>query len=203
MAYLIKDVRGFDPATYSYYFFDANAWIAALKHSQNITLDGHEQPYVNFFEAIIHLHVYKGTPQAKKVKNFPKFIVTSLLLSEIVNAYMRNVAMKVFYASQGKDYRQFEYKRHYRPDPDHQKQLKNLVSDFTAFKDYIELRDDRFNDIDPFTILPYLSSNTDFNDFYYYYFLHGQDIPIVTSDGDFIFQDVIILTANGRLLSIK
>jgi len=201
MAYHITDIRYCAPDSYPFYFFDANSWIAVLKNSGVFAVDSHEQPYVDLFEAIITTHTHKGTKQAKQVRHFPKIVVTSLLLSEIFNAYMRNVAMKVFYGAAG--FKTKSFKTDYRPTPDYKKQIKNLTSDFIAFKDYIEIRDDRLTEIDPFSILPSLDESNDFNDFFYYYSFQGTGIPIVTHDSDYQYQDIPIITAQHKLLSIK
>jgi hypothetical protein len=202
MPYLIKDISNYDAEQRPYYFFDSNAWISQLKNTGNKKLDKHEQAYCNLFEAIIMLHSHKGTKQEKKVKYFPKIVVTSMLLSEIINAYMRNVAMKVFYKNQGQDHRNYKYKEQYRNEIDHQIQQAQLISDFLAFKDYVELRDDNFNEVDPYTILPNLASAMDFNDFYYYYQFSGSGIPIVTHDQDFVFRDIEIITSQTKLLKL-
>jgi hypothetical protein len=202
MTYLIKDISNYPADQHPYYFFDSNAWISQLKNTGNKKLDSHEKAYCDLFETIIALHSHKGTKQEKKVKHFPKIVVTSMLLSEIINAYMRNVAMKVFYKSQGQDHRNHKYKEQYRQENDHGIQQARLISDFIAFKDYVELRDDYFNAIDPYTILPNLASTMDFNDFYYYYQFYGSGIPIVTHDHDFVFQDIEIITAQTELLKL-
>lgn len=204
MAYLIYDIKSLAPDSYPQYFFDANVWIAELKYTASINNDYHEQPYIDFFEAVINLNSITDPKALKKVKNQPKIIVTSMLISEIVNAYMRNIAMKLYFKSLGIDYRTKNFKTDYRQNSaaDYEVQLKKLISDFVAFKDYIQLWDDDLKTIDPFTILPTLNADVDFNDFYYYYLFYGKNVPIVTIDNDFIFQDIDIVTANKKLLPL-
>lgn len=202
MAYLISDIRLLSPDEFEFLFFDSNAWISALKNTGRLSLEQHEKPYVYFFEAVIELHSHMGTKRAKKIKHFPKIVVTSLLLSEIINAYMRRVAMVVYYNSLQVNPKDYDYKKHYRKTDDFKKQLKNLITDFVAFKDYISLQDDGFINLDPYTILPAMNPENDFNDFYYYYYLMEKNIPIITHDADFAFQDVAILTASHTLLNI-
>lgn len=200
MAYLIDEIVNYLPETKPLYFFDANAWIAALKWTGSGNIDRHEQAYVDFFEAIVNTHTHKGTPQAKKIKNFPKFVMCSLLLSEIINAYMRQVAMKVYYGDP--HYKAYNFKNDYRPTPDYHAKLKSLISDLQAFEDYIDVHDDDFKKIDPFSIIHLLNADNDFNDFYYFYYLHGKDIPVITHDADFVFQDLPIITNQKKLLSL-
>ncbi|HEY2581636.1 MAG TPA: hypothetical protein VGI43_07510 [Mucilaginibacter sp.] len=199
MAYLISPINGYLPDSNPLYFFDANAWIAALKSTGNINLDFHEKPYVDFFEAIVALHTHKGTPYQKKIKNFPKFVMCSLLLSEIINAYMRQVAMKVYYKNNQAKY---SFKQDYRKTADYSAKLKSLISDLMAFRDYIEVLDDDFKKVDPFSIIHLLNADNDFNDFYYFYYLHGKGIPIVSHDSDFAFQDLPIITNQKNLLGL-
>jgi len=201
MAYLISPIDGYSPDSNPLYFFDANAWIAALKSTGSIAVDVHERAYVDFFEAIVSLHNHKGTPQAKRVKHFPKFVMCSLLMSEIINAYMRQVAMKVFYGEN--HYQQFNFKKDYRGTADYSAKLKSLISDLMAFEDFIDIHDDDFKKIDPFSIIHMLNADNDFNDFYYFYYLQGKGIPIITNDGDFIFQDLPIITTRKNLLALK
>lgn len=91
MTYRIYDIRNVEPQAYPYYFIDTNVWIAELKQA-SITVGGIEQNYTNFFEAIISLNQLEGKA-AKKAKNQPKILITSLLLSEIINTYLRRIAM--------------------------------------------------------------------------------------------------------------
>lgn len=205
MAYLIHDINNVDPQSHKAYFFDANVWIAVLKSTARISHEYREQPFIDFFEAVINLNTVTDPKLLKKIKYQPKIIVTSLLISEIINAYMRRVAMKIYFKNQGVDYLTKSFKSDYRQNPssDYESQLTNLITDFIAFKDYIELWDDELKNIDPFTILPGLNSDVDFNDYYYYYHFSKKDVPIVTIDGDFIFQDIDIITANPKLLSLS
>lgn len=61
--------------------------------------------------------------------------------------------------------------------------------------------------MEPFTLLDDLKSanEADFNDIYYFNLLDhlGENIPIVTHDTDFVFQDHDIITANKKLLGIS
>jgi hypothetical protein len=137
--------------------------------------------------------------------NQPKIVLTSLLLSEIINAYMRNVAMKSFFG--GDDtYKTKDFKSEYRDNvkSDFQKQLKDLCSDIASFQDYKIIMDDDFKNIDPFSFLPTLSSTiADFNDLYYFHFFKERNIPIVTHDKDFKFENVTILTSHQALIRLS
>lgn len=197
MAYLIRNISTLIPGDHQLLFFDANAWIANLK---KVSIDPHEQPYIDAFDAVINLNEQKDLKALRKIKFKPKIVLTSMLLSEIVNTYMRNIAMKNYYgANHGKN-----FKKDYRKETDYHQQMSLLVSDIKAFEDYIKLMDDDFIRIDPFNFLEDLKSNSnvDFNDCYYYNFLLHYKIPLITHDHDFVFENLEIYTANNKLLSI-
>ena len=203
--YNIKKVTDYEAAQRERYFIDANVWIAVLKGVASLQPSNYEMPYVEFFDSIIQLNLLedrRGLKALKKQGKFqPKIVMTSMLMSEIFNAYMRNVAMKLYYSKE--ELKRNDYKRNYRNTPDHDKQLKRLKDEFLAFYDYMEIKDDEFSKNDPKLICSQLKSDSDFNDQYYYYLLTDSNIPIVTGDRDFIFQDIEIITNNNELLKLK
>jgi hypothetical protein len=161
--YPLKAGDFFDAQRFDKYFFDSNSWIFFLK-SQYYSSDPVGLLYASLFSQIITLNT-----SAKKVKVKPKIVVTSLLLTEVVNAYMRRIAMKEFCASTNINYDPGKFKEDYRDKPgtDYKKQLKRFINDFNSFKDYTILQDDDFVNMDPYSILEGLHNyNTDFNDFY-------------------------------------
>ena len=201
MPYNIFKINNVTPQDYKLFFCDANVWIAALKYFGSGPQKNYEAPYVDFFQAIIELNVnIKNEPKlAKKIKNKPKIVLTSVVLSETINAYMRGIAMKAYFNG---DTTGYSFKNDYRDNPnsDYKTQFDNLVSDISAFKDYTVLIDDDFSNIKPFELLKNMPSNTDFNDFYYYKLLKDKKIPIITHDTDFLFEDIPIITNNHKLL---
>lgn len=84
-----------EPDKYKLYFIDANIWIAIIKYNNFNKKDIDFQPYFDFFEALVNLNSLPNK-LIKKDKYKPKIIMTSMLLSEIINAYLRNVAMPAF-----------------------------------------------------------------------------------------------------------
>lgn len=204
MPYLIYDIKEFDPQEYPLYYCDANVWIAALKLYGIGGEEKYEIPYQNFIEAIINLNEIVDPDVAKMIKNKPKIVLTSLVLSEIINAFMRNVAMKAFF---GEDtYQKKKFKRDYRDDPntDYKLQLRNICSDLDALRSYILLVNDSFETINPFSFLHELPNvKQDFNDLYYYHFLKEKNIPFITHDGDCNFENIKIITANKYLLGLS
>ena len=214
MAYQIKAIESVNPDSYPFYFFDSNVWIAQLQSSINLINDPRLEPYLTFFEGIVNLHTITDSKLLKKIRCQPKIIVTSLLLSEIFNGYMRQIAMRVYYDIQAtkdgakapqelKAFRsRFDFKKDYRKTDDYKEKLRRLKSDFLAFRSFIDFRDDRFVELDPQTLIREINQDSDFNDFYYYYSLAAEGVPIVTDDGDFIFQDIPIITNNPKLLKV-
>jgi len=206
MAYLFKKISDCIPGSRPKYFFDANVWIAALKSNASLKIDYHEQPYINFFDAVITLNSYdtESIPLKKLTKQGlfqPKIIMTSLLMSEIFNAYIKGVAYETYLSQNGLSKNDLKFKD-YRQMEDHENQLSTLKSDFLAFYDYMELWDDNFKNINPKSICTQLGSQADFNDHYYYDLFVDDGIPIVTGDGDFKFQDLEIITNRPNLLKL-
>lgn len=201
MAYLIHDIKKHPLDDYPFYFCDANVWIIALQYF------GEEEtnPYQTFIEGIVNLNEEKDPKAIKRMNNQPKIIITSLVLSEIINAYMRNVAMKMNYGG-GNEYKKYDFKSDYRDNPysNYHQMLKDLISDLNAFSDYMILENDKFDTIKPFSFLSeLLTIDADFNDLYYYQFLQGKNIPFLTNDKDCKFEDINIITANPKLLELS
>jgi hypothetical protein len=202
MAYSISNVSGFDPQLNEYYFFDANIWIAAIKQNHCGTIDIRIKPYIEFFDAVVSLNNITDPKIVKRLKFQPKIIMTSMLLSEIINAYLRKVSMVLFYNN---NMTGIDFKRDYREmvHSDYEKQLKNIVSDIQAFNSMLHFVDDDFKSMDASSIFPFLNRKVDFNDFYYFKLMKSLNIPIVTDDKDFNFEDILILTENTKLLKLK
>lgn len=100
------------------------------------------------------------------------------------------------------------FKKHYRDSADYEKQMRILVSDFEAFKEYVHIESDYIQEIDPYTIFQCISPKNDFNDLYsYYQMIEVQKtkgpIAIVTDDADFVFSGIDIITANSTLLKLN
>lgn len=200
--YDIKRLGNFKPDLRPYYFLDANIWIYCL-HPKREVLKPEEKAYLDFFEKIVKYQLLREQPNTDKPANYPKFVMTGMLLSEIVNAYMRQVAMRIFYETQGVESKKKDFKRDYRKEGDYEKQLKLLISNLKSYESLLDFRDDNFASSDPFKMLHSLQlfGNCDFNDFYFYQMLKLDAIPIVTHDNDFRFSGIEILTENPRLLS--
>ncbi|HUX54050.1 MAG TPA: hypothetical protein VMV56_06530 [Williamwhitmania sp.] len=205
MPYLIHDIKNVAPEDHPLYFFDANVWIAALKYYSGGKQNEYESPYQSFFEVVVELNETHDPEILKRLKNKPKIVLTSLVLSEIINAYMRKVAMRNYFGN-GDEYRRYDFKRDYRDktDSDYKAKLKDLCTDIDSLSDYAVLMDDDFKAIYSASTLGNLYNyDLDFNDFYYGEFLKKYKLPLVTHDKDCKFENVVTITAQERLLKIS
>ncbi|MFA0964709.1 hypothetical protein AB9P05_23075 [Roseivirga sp. BDSF3-8] len=94
---------------YSLFFLDANVWLTYLiyddaefddvRHSKNS-----DQAYNDFFGEVL---------EESGNREKPLIILTSLLISEIYNRYMK-LGYDAYLEESGKEPRDFKYKHHYR-----------------------------------------------------------------------------------------
>lgn len=194
MSFNILNIENVLPETYDFYFCDANIWIAVVKYFGDKNLKQHEEQYADFVNDIIITH---NNPD---IKSRPKIILTSIVLSETLNAYLK-IAMKNYFESNSLPL-PTDFKNNYRDNfnSDYKKQLRDFITDIKGFEDYIENWSDDFRNINPFILLEEMPLKTDFNDYYYFRLLKGKSIPIITHDADFLLEDIPIITNNKKLL---
>ena len=194
----IKDIAEVQKDIHQYqcYFIDANAWIGYLE-KQHLGKSPKYEKYIAFIDEIVRLN-QKQNPQ----KTPPKIAITSLLLSEIINRYMRDIAMKLFF---GDNYKEKNFKKDYRNTTNYKQKLADFIETITGFESAYILLNDDFNNIDLLAKLEDLKQNGgDFNDFYFYEIIKKNNIPIVTNDADFKdYPDIDIITNNATLLENK
>jgi hypothetical protein len=170
------------------YFFDANLWLKILKPPFHLT--NKDKKYLDFFEK------FSNSPHK------PVIAITALLLSEVMNRYLRDVTYSQFCKKSGqqnppKSY----YKEVYRGSPQFQNDYISLCEDIKTFQKMYKLFPDGFGtDIRQKDILTSPPVSLDFNDHYYYKMALKNDFTIVTDDKDFFLADVEILTYNNQLL---
>ncbi len=188
------------PESFSHYFFDSNVWIAFLKYNHKNNADRRFTPYIDFFEGVVQLNEITDPRLQKKVKNMPKIVMTSMLLSEIINTYLRVVAMPSFLNKPDGN-----LKRDYRNNihSDYDKQLKILLDDIKSYSLIYEYVNDDFIELNPMELLIDLNRKVDFNDLYYMKLMEKHRFVVVTDDGDFDSHDITVLTENQNLLSKK
>lgn len=193
----ITDLKDFDPQTYPVYFFDANIWIALIKQNNLNKKEKGFDDYINLFDAIINLNGISDPKALKKIKYKPRIAITSMLLSEIINAYLRRIAMPSFLNNSYGDFKK-DYRENIHSDYD--KQLKIIISDILSYSFLFQFVDDDFSAFNHDVFLSSLNRNVDFNDLYYLNLMEKNSIAIVTHDKDFNSPNVNILTSNYKLL---
>jgi hypothetical protein len=196
-------ITDLDTSDKELYFIDTNIWILALSKSRPKP-DNYLFCYLEFFERIIEINELAriGDPVIINCNYIPKIAVTSLLLSEIINTYLRQVAMPAFFKKN--DCKGINFKGAYRDDPnsDHNKQLAIIIDDLCGLyaSGAIKLIDDEFSTSNPFEQLKEMPPKMDFNDYIYFKQFKKKNIPIVTNDADFSFSELVVITNNNRLL---
>ncbi len=188
------------PESFSHYFFDSNVWIAFLKYNHKNNADRRFTPYIDFFEGVVQLNEITDPRLQKKVKNMPKIVMTSMLLSEIINTYLRVVAMPSFLNKPDGNFKK-DYRNNIHSDYD--KQLKILLDDIKSYSLIYEYVNDDFIELNPMELLIDLNRKVDFNDLYYMKLMEKYQYVVVTDDGDFDSHDITVLTENQNLLSKK
>lgn len=170
------------------YFFDANLWLKILKPPFH--LKTRDSKYLLFFEK------FKNHPQ------HPKIVLTALVLSEVINRYLREVTFKQFCTNTKNDKPDPSYyKEIYRASPEFQNDYISLCEDIKAYQNYYELIPDGFGtDVKQKDILTSPPVSLDFNDLYYYKLALKHGFVIVTDDKDFFVPDVEIITNNNQLI---
>lgn len=171
------------------YFFDANMWIKILKPPFN--LKGRDKKYLEFFEKFKSSAVH------------PKIAVTSLVLGEVINRIMREVAMSKYLKQEGLEPGKVNkgyYKEVYRGTDHFKGQYALLCDDIKGYHNKYEFVSDSFGeDIRTKDILTRPAYGLDFNDNYYVLLAKKYGFPIITDDGDFFVEDVEVMTYNDTL----
>jgi PIN domain. len=169
------------------YFFDANIWLMILKPP--VTLKPYQKQYLDFVEKFM------------KSSQNPKIVIPSLILSEVINRYLRDVGMNIFIDKNGfTNVNSRFYKEIYRPSEQFKIDYELLCDDIKSYSKHYEFIPDKLGE--EFKSKHILSSppkGLDFNDHYYYLLAKKEKYSIVTDDGDFFVEDVEILTLNSTL----
>lgn len=172
------------------YFIDANIWIKILQPKINQSYK--EKKYRELFEAIT-------------TNNKCKIVVTSLLLSELINRIIREVYLNKFikkFKEKNPTYiidKEF-YKNVYRPSADFAKDYGLLCYEIKTYHQSIELVNDGLgSDVKIKHLLANPSFTLDFNDNYYYQLCKKNKFIILTDDKDFWVEDVEVISLNDTL----
>ncbi|WP_026462504.1 hypothetical protein [Adhaeribacter aquaticus] len=194
--YKIYDIKKIKPDN-RLYFFDANVWLLII--DRPLQPQYFEQPYIDFWDSLI----------ASQRKDEKLIAVNSLLISEIFNAFLRirfnNFKKALIYKGQlsNTEINIYDFKRDYRKTKDCERDVKLFSSEFLAYSDYVQIFNDSAEKIDLFNFINSFSFDADFNDLFYHKFCKINNLPIVTNDGDFAFNNIEIISNNRKLLSLK
>lgn len=172
------------------YFFDSNIWLKILRPKNNPTPK--EQKYIDFFEKL-------------RKKGNAKVVVPVMVLSEVINRYLREVSMQKYILKKklkevGKEF----YKEVFRPTPEFKIEYELLCDEIKAYHDTLTLINDGVSTDFKFKhILNSPPKGLDFNDYFYYTLCKKNDYLLVTDDKDFFVEDIQIITLNSTLLELK
>lgn len=205
-SYQFIDIKKYQPTPVGRYLFDANIWLLLLKPPSE--LNSIEFEYSKFMDKISTLQSVQK--KSNKVE-FPKIVITSLIISEVYNAYLRNEfnnwkGDKMYEAELTKDREKIEnaeklnLKSDFRKSDEYLESMKIFQSDFLAFEEYMQVLDDDAENIDVIDIVKHMPANTDFNDYYYYVFAKKKKLAMVTNDKDYVFANLEIITNSPTLL---
>lgn len=188
------------------YFLDSNTWIWYLMAEQfgdEILKKDWQKYYVEFVRGTVLLNSYKDKKTLKGVKHQPKIVMTSLLLSEVLNAYLRLLMKEhIDNLPTEKEKKDYTFKK-FRDTLTYKEQHRAIIDVFQGMSPFLHFIDDEFNALKPLELLINLSDKYDFNDFYYYNLLKNKHITVVTDDGDFDFEDIEIVTYRYDLIKLN
>jgi predicted nucleic acid-binding protein len=199
----IKDIAKAKVQSPHYYFLDTNVWVYAMNsvHLPNVADKGNKR-YTDFFFEIVE---FENKPR-------PRIIMCSLLMSEIINTYMKKYAMADFlfltYTKKGEKAPHIDYKKDYRSTEHFKTNYKLILNEIKTYHESIEVIDDCFVELKPFQLLKECPTEQDFNDYYYHvlckkFSKKKANFSFVTNDGDFKITDFEILTSNISLLELN
>lgn len=193
MPYLIRDIRSTDPVNGYRYLFDCNTWLAVLEDSYNSKT---YQPYINFFNSII---TEKNGAKAE-------IVLPGLLLSEILNRLIHDIYFEEFVKSNPtrvSGNKRKDFKDVYRNDPQYAIDIENACADIRAYHKKVSFISDRLEDFTFKDLIKKIPVHLDINDHIFAKMAAAQGLVIVTHDGDFKVEDVVILTSNPALLPLS
>lgn len=200
----IKNISSLKLSTDSLYFLDANVWVYAMNSTYMLHGADKGNPlYTKLFFSIID----------SELKPRPKIVLCSLLMSEIINTYLRKMAMPDYiystYDQKGiKPPPNFDYKLNYRKTKHFSDNYKIILNDIKSYHESIFIVDDTFSEHKPFQFSQNCPDNMDFNDYYYYLIAKKlnrgkKPFSFITNDGDFAVNDFNIYTSAISLLELS
>jgi len=180
----VMDVETYMPQDGDRYFFDANIWLYFY-----CPIGSYKKTIISKYDSFLK----------KALNNDTTIYMSSLIASEIINAWLR----LDFNILKRKKTVKNDYKQHYRGSMYYHNAVKDIETVFNSQLLKISTPlDDRATEISLPDILSGLDK-IDFNDCYYHHLAKLDNLLIVTNDADFAKLDtgVSILTANQKLLN--
>lgn len=193
MAYKISNLRNQQPVSGRKYFFDAHVWIWYFNYT---SLEPKQMKYVKFLETILDSDLEKP----------PKVVVTSLLISEVINRLIRTFDYQAFIKETGDTaaYKTTDseyYKQVYRKSQAYRLDYETRCNDFTKeLQRNFEIHNEDCTSFYPSELFNCSSFELDFNDNVYYQIAKKDNLNIVTHDLDFFQPDVFIITLHTLML---
>ncbi len=185
----VMDVETYVPKDGDRYFFDANIWL--YFYCPVISISSYKKTIISKYDGFLK----------KAINSDMTIYVSSLIVSEVINAWLR----LDFNILRRKKTINDNYKKHYRGSSHYLSTAKDIQAVFNnqLLKISTPL-DDRFTEISLPDVLSELDK-TDFNDCYYHHLAKLDNLLIVTDDADFAELDtgISILTANQKLLNVN
>jgi len=164
------------------FFFDTMIWINII--SPSFDKDNRFIKYISFFDK-----VYKD--------KYAKIAVSSLIISEIINLYLRKIALPLYAKSLKTDVHKIDYKKQFRISDHYKKHYALVCDEINARLESVVFTDDLLQEYDIIEASTY--PKLDFNDFNYYKICKKKGYTLVTDDSDFYVNDISILTLNTDL----
>lgn len=187
---IVTDITTFTPMENDLFILDCNVLMYVF-----YTYGGYKnklmKPYKTFFNKIA-------------VKS-QSILITSVLLSEFINTYIRNEYKRYLRENNLKEY-QFDFKKDYKPTNEYKdtvKEISDVVINQLLPLPSVVLCDDDITKVNISDM--FLNENTfDFNDRYYGELARYKDCYIVTNDADLMsVNNIKIITANKHMLHKK
>lgn len=187
MAYNIQSLSNCTPQPGRIYLFDANVWRYVILAPPSIT--AYEQGYVDFFQSVFQLAI------DETCDNKPKIFVNPILLSEVYH-----VCMKIHLDAYNEGVMEDITMKEYRQKHHCKTRKKALLSDIEIYKNALLTSANQA--VDCLDTLYGVPEFCDYADHFYAKNAMANNMILVTMDGDFKFEDIEIITANGNLLRL-
>jgi predicted nucleic acid-binding protein len=130
-----------------------------------------------------------------KCKNKPRIYINALIYSEVYNACIRS-SCDAYNVASNLDLNP----KQYRATQDFLSSLKSIRGDFRAYTKFLLIETDLIHS--PDDVLDTMPLFSDFNDHYYFKIAQSKGLSIVTNDRDFKYENIEIITKNGKLLAL-